>query len=428
MRKSVVHTLVLLLAAAGPRITVGQGASPVEVAGWRNVMGAEEAWSIRDGVIRTTGSPKSVLRTERQYENYILEFDFQASDGAGLILHADALPAAGSPWPRGIDVRLGEDSAAPSISPLAGAMIEPVVVPDGKVVGGSTSRGSAAPPEWRQARIESRDGRVALSIDGEVTSTGYYASPRKGYIALKSDGSKVHFRDVRIEELPSTDPAPYEVAEAEEGFVSMYDGTDLSHGWDLKPGHRGHWSAQDWLIDYDGASEERDKSLWTTKAYGDFILMADVRLTREPEPDMLPVVLPSGIDAQDEEGNPIMVEVPYAGDTGIYLRGSSKSQINIGNRYVGSGDVYGYRADSKMPPEVRRAVTPRVKANHPPGEWDRYVITMIGETLSVELNGKLIIDQAHLPGIDPTGKIALQDDHADGNTFQFANLYIKELD
>jgi hypothetical protein len=52
---------------------------------------------------------------------------------------------------------------------------------------------------------------------------------------------------------------------------------------------------------------------------------------------------------------------------------------------------------------------------------------MKGSRVTVNLNGKTVVDNALLPGIAACGKIALQDDHADNNTFQFANIYIKEL-
>ncbi len=211
-----------------------------------------------------------------------------------------------------------------------------------------------------------------------------------------------------------------------DGYKQLFNGRDFS-GWDLKSGHRGHWAVQDGVINYDGKSEEKDKSLWSKKSYGDFILIADVRLTRKPEMALSPVVLPNGENALNEDGSKKEVEVPYAGDTGIYLRGNSKSQVNIGYRYLGSGEIYGYRVDKTLSPEIRAAVTPKVKADKPPGEWNHFVITMKGERVSVMVNNILVIQDALLPGIPANGRFALQDDHADNNTFQFANLFIKEL-
>ncbi|WP_410960635.1 hypothetical protein, partial [Salmonella sp. SAL4357] len=82
------------------------------------------------------------------------------------------------------------------------------------------------------------------------------------------------------------------------------------------------------------------------------------RWTAKPVPRKRPVILPSGDYAPDAHTRPKEVEVPDAGASGISLRGSSKSQVNMWCWPVGSGEVYGYRTDKKLPPEVRAAVTP----------------------------------------------------------------------
>ncbi len=211
-----------------------------------------------------------------------------------------------------------------------------------------------------------------------------------------------------------------------EGYTPLINGSDLSD-WELKPGHQGHWTARDGVIYYDGNSQEKDKSLWTKKIYKDFILVADVRFPEKPVMAKSPVVLPNGDNVLNSDGTSKEVDMPYAGDTGLYLRGNSKSQVNIGNRYIGSGEIYGYRVDRSLPESVRAGATPKVKADKPLGKWNRFVVTMKGDRVSVKLNGVLVIDNAQLPGIPSEGPIALQDDHASGNIFQFANVLIKEL-
>ena len=57
------------------------------------------------------------------------------------------------------------------------------------------------------------------------------------------------------------------------------------------------------------------------------------------------------------------------------------------------------------------------------GEWNRFVITMKGERLTVVLNGKVVLHEAQLPGVKPRGKLALQNH---GNSLEFANLAVKE--
>ena len=89
-----------------------------------------------------------------------------------------------------------------------------------------------------------------------------------------------------------------------------------------------------------------------------------------------------------------------------------------------------------MPPEVRAGATPKLRADHPVGEWNRFIIRMVGDRLTVNLNGRSVIDNARLPGIPETGPIGLQ--HHGGlqpngeyinasSLVQFRNIYIKKL-
>src|SRR6185369_6213059 len=67
-----------------------------------------------------------------------------------------------------------------------------------------------------------------------------------------------------------------------EGFVSLFNGKDLL-GWKVPAGDNGHWKVVDGVIDYDAQSEAQgDKSLWSDREYGDFILHVDWRLKEAP--------------------------------------------------------------------------------------------------------------------------------------------------
>ena len=78
-----------------------------------------------------------------------------------------------------------------------------------------------------------------------------------------------------------------------------------------------------------------------------------------------------------------------------------------------------------MPPEVRSGAIPKVKADKPPGQWNRLIVTLKGDRMTVVLNGETVIDQTQLPGIPARGPIGLQHH---GDPVQFTNLFIKELD
>jgi hypothetical protein len=218
-------------------------------------------------------------------------------------------------------------------------------------------------------------------------------------------------------------------------FVSLFNGKDLS-GWKIPAGDNGHWKVVNGVIDYDAASEAKDdKSLWSEKSYGDFILRVDWRIKETPyvNPNV-PIIKYDGTHKKDAAGREIRIPVPDS-DSGIFLRGEGKSQVNIWGWPIGSGEVYGYRMDEKMPTAVRAGVTPSKNADNNIGEWNTFEITMRGSRLTVVLNGQTVISNAELPGIPAQGPIALQHHGSKkGDVWtsppslvQFRNISIAEL-
>ena len=224
---------------------------------------------------------------------------------------------------------------------------------------------------------------------------------------------------------------------AEDGFVSLFNGKDFT-GWTLPEGDNGHWKVIDGVIDYDGSSEApgKDKNVWTEKEYGDFIFRCDWRIKETPYMNpRIAVVRFDGTHKLGPDGKPITITMPDS-DSGIYLRATPKAQVNIWCWPCGSGEVYGYRMDQKMPPEVRAGVTPKLNADNDVGQWNTFEITLKGTRLSVVLNGKQVLENADLPGLPASGKLALQH-HGGKNAagewisppalVQFRNISIKEL-
>lgn len=219
------------------------------------------------------------------------------------------------------------------------------------------------------------------------------------------------------------------------GFDILFNGLDFSN-WEVPEGDNGHWKVSGGVIDYDAESEATgDKHLWTQKEYKDFILYVDWRIMETPYKNPnVPVILPNGLHKLDENGEVIRMVVPDS-DSGILLRGQSKCQVNIWCWPVGSGEVFGYRMDNDMPPAVRAAVTPKLNADKNIGEWNRFKITLQKDFLTVELNGKVVIENACLPGLPEKGAIGLQHHGrkingkwaAPPSLVQFRNIYIKEL-
>jgi len=210
-----------------------------------------------------------------------------------------------------------------------------------------------------------------------------------------------------------------------EGYKALFNGKDLT-GWrglplkvakdPAKPGpaltmperlsaaaqKRGdesahaHWSVKDGVLLFDG----RGQNLITDRDYGDFELFVDWKIEKD-------------------------------GDSGIYLRGSPQIQIwdpdlqlKKTNERIGSGGIYNNKDNPNKPTKV---------ADRPIGEWNTFWIRMIGDKVTVKLNGETVVDNVTMENywdkerkthIYPKGTIELQNH---GNTLYFKNIYVKEL-
>jgi hypothetical protein len=227
--------------------------------------------------------------------------------------------------------------------------------------------------------------------------------------------------------VPAAEPPP--------GFTSLFNGKDFT-GWKVPVGDGGHWKIVDGVIDYDAESQATgSKDLWSEKEYGDFVLRVEWRIKETPyvNPNV-PIIRVDGTHKKGPDGKEIKLSVPDS-DSGIFLRGQAKAQVNIWCWPTGSGEVYGYRMDEKMPPAVRAGVTPKANADKDVGQWNAFEITMKGDRLTVVLNGVTVLENAELPGVAARGPIALQHhgQKKDGvwtgppSLVQFRNISIKEL-
>jgi len=387
--------------------------------------------------------------TEKEYTNYVFEFEFKLPPGGnnGLGIH---YTGKGNPANNGMEVQI-LDNTHPKYKKLK----------DYQFHGGlyflkPAKKGFLKPVgEWNSEKVTVNGAHVTVELNGTVINEANLdelakshpkhqgVKRRSGHVTFCGHGDPVQFKNIRITELPSGKKTtltststsnsdstitaklpPMKLGKDAAGFTPLFNGKDLS-GWKQDPGHLGHWQAQGNVLHYDGKSTAKDKNLWTEKSYGDFTLICDWRWAGKAHGQRKrPLLDPTtGGTQKGPDGKPIIKLVDEL-DSGIYLRGNSKSQVNIWNWPGGSGEVYGYRTQKKYSQAIRAALTPKVKADKPIGEWNRFIITMKGDQLTVKLNGQTVIENAQLPGVPKSGRLALQHH---GSAIEFANILIKEL-
>jgi hypothetical protein len=69
-------------------------------------------------------------------------------------------------------------------------------------------------------------------------------------------------------------------------------------------------------------------------------------------------------------------------------------------------------------------MTPKTRADRPSGEWNRTMVTVKGERLTVSLNGRVVLDNVQVPSLPAKGAIGILDQDC---AIDFANFWVKEL-
>lgn len=436
---NVLRILVTVLIALASTARADESWQPLfngrDLTGWTAVNGAADTWFVRDGRLVTSGKPTGFLRTDAMFDDFDLELEWRLTDAggnSGVFVFADGLPQIGAPYPEAIELQI-LDGDQGSIFGIRGATIEPLTRPDKK---GNAPRARAEEDrqrpvgQWNQYALSARGGLLELAVNGKVVTRARSPERLKGYLALQAEGHKVEFRNLRIRPLtPASQPARAYVARSADGFRNLMDGVSLA-GWfeGDRSGHEsqtpGRWSMRDGVVSLVPQHKSRG-NLWIKAEYGNLVLIADWRLPSKPVDRPLPVFTPDGMYTLDAAGKPLRRPIPDAGDSGIYLRGNDRSQVNIWCQPVGSGDINDYHKDAKLSEAMRKACMPSEHADAPLGQWNRFIITVEGDRVSVELNGHPVIHAAQLPGMPDRGRIALQDH---GDAVEFRNLLLKPLD
>lgn len=257
-----------------------------DLTGWQNVNCHPSTFYVKDGEIITTGKPTGFLRTDRQYENFELEMEWMHENktemgNSGLFVWGDPLPAVGTPYTRGIEVQVlvnFEKDWATSQGDLFsiwGAHCTPDRPhPKGAERCLPNEKRCKGGGEWNHYKVIANDGVIKLHVNGKEVSGVSKCTPRKGYLALESEGAVCHFKNIKIKELPSTNPKPEEIANVAEGHKLIFDGLDLD-GWKTE---KGAWEASN------GHLYARGKApIITEKSYGPCELVFDWKRAKASE-------------------------------------------------------------------------------------------------------------------------------------------------
>jgi hypothetical protein len=388
--------------------------------GWTEIVKRGPRYFVTNGCIASSAAAGNDLVTDREFTNFVLRMDFKLTPGAnnGVGLRTPMEKADLTYVGNEVQILDDDDAQYAHLEPgqYCGSLYKVFAARRGALnkVG-----------EWNHYEITFNGRRIKVELNGkvivnnnindvndpEVLRTHPGMLRPSGHIALLGHSSYVEFRNIFIKELPNHEsdnmPPP--------GFSRLFNGHNM-YGWkglvadppkrakmsagELKEAQakanenmRQHWKAEDGVIVFDGKGE----NLCTLHDYGDFEMLVDWK-------------------------------IPDKGDSGIYLRGTPQVQIwttNSPGQFNppdGSGGLWNNQKNSRHPLKF---------ADHPPGEWNRFRILMVGEKVHVFLNNQLVVRDTTLENyweptkpIYSTGQIELQNHFG---PLWFKNIYIRAI-
>jgi len=185
---------------------------------WIQVNTEAGTWKVKGNEIICSGHPIGVIRSEKRYENFLLHIEWkhlEPGGNSGTFVWSDAEPGDNL-LPNGVEVQMLEldwvnlntrDGKTPPVAYVHGEIfgvggIE--TVPDNprgrrskSVENRCKGRG-----EWNTYEVVCIDGTIKLSVNGKFVNGISKATKKEGFICLESEGAEIHFRNIRIIQLP----------------------------------------------------------------------------------------------------------------------------------------------------------------------------------------------------------------------------------
>lgn len=256
--------------------------------GWRNFNRAyvdTNFWIVVDGTLHGLGgggAETGYLITDREFENFILDWDWKISPGAnsGMFYHVQECPRFSVPFMTGPEFQIIDDHGFRHPLPVRNRTgsnygihsLDSLVYENGLI---------NPPGEWNNSRIVFDNGHVEHWINGEkvlefqawtdewfeIRNRGFgrirpeYGLATRGVFALQDHGnpagsSPVWFRNMKIKELPR-----------QTREVNLFNGVDL-HGWQVF-GDPDEWFVENGLLVMQSSGESGEFGYLATREYFD---------------------------------------------------------------------------------------------------------------------------------------------------------------
>lgn len=195
----------------------GESEKPIK---WINVNTLSDTWHLKKDILVCSGQPIGVMRSEKQYENFILHIEWkhiEPGGNSGVFVWSNADPPEATRLPNGVEVQMLEldwvnlnkhDGETPPVAYVHGELFGVggvKTIPDNPrgTRSKSIENRCKGKGEWNTYDVVCVDGVIKLSVNGKFVNGISQSSQKKGYLCLESEGAEIHFRNINIVELPA---------------------------------------------------------------------------------------------------------------------------------------------------------------------------------------------------------------------------------
>ncbi|GEM_PF-158099 len=391
-----------------------------DLAGWKTITSGKDdgnTFTVKDGAIVVRGNPAGYFYTDKSYHNYILRFDWKfIKDGnSGLLVHIQGQHKV---WPKSVEVQ-GLQRDHGNIFAIGGAK-------------GSFKTNKEAQKEaikigeWNTTEVVCKDGAITSKINGLAISAGK-GDLIDGPFGFQSEGTELHFKNIRIKTLPaSTTTPPQETKEPEkkkainkkkldaapkataagDGFTHLFNGKNLD-GWKtfLDPKAKDADPAKSFIVKDGEVQVPGDVFgyFYTSKSYKNYVLRYDWTYPKD-QPEN--TTMNSGLLVHIQEPHKVWPK-----------------SVEPQGRYKDHGKLFfiGFPKEAKTEQKFDEAA--QQKALKPHYEWNTTEATCKADgSITVRINGVLVNEGKSELTLGPIGF------QSEGARIHFRNIKIKMLD
>jgi len=429
-----------------------------DLKGWK-VLNGEAPYTVENGKIIGTSiakTPNTFLATEKNYSNFILEYDMKMDEGlnSGVQIRSNSSPEYQNGRVHGLQIEC-EDSKRGWAGGIYDEARKGWRYP---LEYNPVAKKAFIKGEWNHFRIVAFENHIMTWVNGEPVANLFEDEAETGFIALQVHqiyndvfiGKQIRWKNLRIKEIDkkeyeanSKNTAPqvsYLIntlteTEKADGWKLLWDGQSTK-GWrgaKLKSFPEKGWQIKNNCLEVmasDGGESTNGGDIVTDKPYKNFVLELDFQMTEGANSGIKYFV---DTELNKGEGSSIGCEFQILDDKN---HPDAKMGVN-GNRTLGS--LYDLiKADG----QVFNPYLPNTKYVNGFDQWNRARIVVNGNKVQHFLNGIKVVEYERNTqmwkalvayskyrvwpnfGESEMGNILLQDH---GDNVRFRSIKIKEL-